>query len=39
MKFSLIAATLAIAPAAADVYFKEQFNDEVRQGKTSLIAR
>ena len=29
MKFSLLAATLAVAPAAAEIYFKEQFNDEV----------
>lgn len=28
MKFSLLATALAVAPAAADVYFKEQFNDE-----------
>lgn len=30
MKFSLIAATAAFAlPVSAEVYFKEQFNDEV----------
>ena len=28
MKFSLLAASLAVAPAAAEIYFKEQFNDE-----------
>mmetsp|Transcript_9914 Transcript_9914/g.13862 ORF Transcript_9914/g.13862 Transcript_9914/m.13862 type:complete len:401 (-) Transcript_9914:340-1542(-) len=28
MKFSIIAAALAVAPAAAEIYFKEQFNDE-----------
>lgn len=28
MKFSLLAATLAVAPAAAETYFKEQFNDK-----------
>jgi len=28
MKFSLLAATLAVAPAAAEIFFKEQFNDE-----------
>jgi len=31
MKLSLLAASfLAAAPVAAEVYFKEQFNDEVR---------
>ena len=37
MKFSLLATALAVAPAAADVYFKEQFNDEVRRGNKSLM--
>jgi calreticulin len=33
MKFSLLAATLAVAPAAAEIYFKEQFNDEAWKTK------
>jgi hypothetical protein len=31
MKFSILStAALLAAPAAAEIYFKEQFNDEVR---------
>jgi hypothetical protein len=31
MKFSALAAlSLIVGPAAAEIYFKEQFNDEVR---------
>jgi len=38
MKISSIAVLAALAaPAAAEVYLKEQFNDKVRRSETTLL--
>ena len=39
MKFSALALLAAVTPVAAEIYFKEQFNDEVCMRSQSLFRR